>query len=67
MSTQLNCITLIPWKSVELMWWNILWSIAKLEYVKLASVNVSPSDSPASLPASLFSVWLRIKSKRNMQ
>ena len=35
--------------------------MAALEYVKLASVNVSPSDSPASLPASLFSVWLLFK------
>ena len=30
--------------------------MTELEYEKLASVNVSPSDNPASLPASMFSV-----------
>ena len=30
--------------------------MTELEYEKLASVNISPSDNPASLPASMFSV-----------
>ena len=41
--------------------------MTELEYEKLASVNVSPSDNPASLPASMFSVSLALFKSDQLQ